>query len=280
MNHPYVRCCPRWLRRRPLRYRDGTPRPLLRGTLHGFLALIGTVFTLAILTEGRAWLPFAAFMGLKTVTMTASAFLHLYPFKESADARRALVLDLLCVPCSIWGNTCLVAYTPVQPSFRGSPASSTLSTGIHIALGVCFLMNALLVRYQFSAVVGKSSKENASLKARSDAPRMKILALAAVVSFTSIYVLLLRPLSTHPNPYHKSIAVWCWLGLGLGLVGAGLAQPVTISRSNDLSWTETWPWRIWHVKNLWGLHEDMHVVFLLADVSFIVFGFHLIGLEW
>ena len=73
--------------------------------------MIGAMLTLALLTEHARWRAFAAFVGLKTVTVAASAYFHLSSFRSPSGARQALILDLLCVPCSIWGNTCLVAYT-------------------------------------------------------------------------------------------------------------------------------------------------------------------------
>jgi hypothetical protein len=118
--------------------------------LHGAVAVVGALLTLALLTEHVRWRPFAAFVGLKTVTAAASARFHLAPFLTAHAARRALILDLICVPCSIWGNACLIAYTPIQPAFRGDAAGSALSAGMHTALAGCFVINGLLVWYQFS----------------------------------------------------------------------------------------------------------------------------------
>ena len=53
------RWAPAWLLRRPLVYADGKPRPILRGALHGVIAVVGTLLTLALLTEHARWRPFA-----------------------------------------------------------------------------------------------------------------------------------------------------------------------------------------------------------------------------
>ena len=283
------RCAPAWLLRRPLSYADGKPRPLLRGVLHGAVAVVGALLTLALLTEHVRWRPFAAFVGLKTVTAAASARFHLAPFLTAHAARRALILDLICVPCSIWGNACLIAYTPIQPAFRGDAAGSALSAGMHAMLAGCFVINGLLVWYQFSGGAGgaggaggntAAAHSLATPRGRSDGPRMKTLALMSVLAYGAIYVLLLRPMTSHPNPHHNGIANWCWAGLAIGLVGAALAQPVTYAHAEDLSWCSTLPWRLWHVKEVWGLHEDMHLAIFIADACWVVFGLQLVGLEW
>ena len=280
------RCAPAWLLRRPLVYADGKPRPILRGALHGVIAVVGTLLTLALLTEHARWRPFAAFIGLKTVTAAASARFHLSPFRDAPAARRALIVDLICVPCSIWGNACLIAYTPIQPAFRGDEAGRTLSMGIHAAMAGCFVINGLLVQYQFSGAttsnaVGKDDALSlATPRGRSDGPRMKILVLMSVIAYGAIYVLLLRPMASHPNPHHNGIASWCWAGLAVSLVGLALAQPVTQAHAEDLSWCGTLPWRLWHVKQVWGLHEDMHLAVFVADACWAVFGLCIVGLEW
>ena len=100
------------------------------------------------------------------------------------------------------------------------------------------------------------------------------------ISYGAIYVLLLRPMASHPNAHHNGIATWCWAALVASVVGALLALPVTSAHAEDLSWCNAWPWRVWHTKGVWGLHEDMHFAVFVGDICMAVFGLHIVGLEW
>jgi hypothetical protein len=84
-------------------YADGKPRPLYRGVLHATVASI-LVFPLSYLVIGLfsgaldfRWHGVAGFIAGKGVSYGASAFLHLYNFRNVRDATTALKIDLVGV---------------------------------------------------------------------------------------------------------------------------------------------------------------------------------------
>merc|ERR1719362_17711 len=102
-------------------YRNGHPRPLLRGLLHGVITLflVPTILVLSGLLSVEIlpkdfWLLLVHLLA-KFLSYGASASLHLYPFQTQYVERRVWKADLTMIPVSVWG-TCS-SFLPLMEEF-------------------------------------------------------------------------------------------------------------------------------------------------------------------
>ncbi len=244
------------LTRRPLRYADGKPRPRLRGVLHGVLAAAGVLATAALVWHLRAarcaprWWPLVGFLLLKTATTTASARFHLVEYASVAAVTEALLVDLLFVPCSAWAPAAILDDFP--PGGGGGGRHGAFFA-VHGGMLCLFLLNAWLVRRQFRGHAGLDTP-----KGRSDGPR---LAVVTVMSAAGSAVV-----AAHPGMGRGATGVWAWFAASaaLNVAGGACGAVVTAAHAESLCRRGT-GWFPWHRPDVWGLHEDMHLLLAASD---------------
>jgi hypothetical protein len=233
-----------------LAYADGKPKPYFRGYLHGLLAAISGVLTVAVTMytgknamdpKANLWWGFTVALFGKFLSYAASAMLHLFPFKDPFWVTEALKADLVCITLSV-GFTAL-AFTPVWSSHSLHIFGTTIGF---------MLVNLACVHWTFSGHVGLETP-----KGRSEVPRN----IALVLQFLNICY----ELGEFTN-YSRT-----WVACTSCYVTSFLfAGPVTASHSEEPMGGSLF---FWHKLQRNGLHEDFHNVLAIADAIVVYMAF-------
>ena len=224
---------------RPRRYADGKPRPLFRGVIHVVQSVV-IVGCLVAGTAAQSW-TFALALVFKLLTYAASATFHIYPFSSVAGVTNAFIADLLCVPCTAIG-----AVTAFVPEADG--AIIAREAGIAVTT---LALNALAVLYQTRGQIGLQTRVD-----RTDAPRSVITGAYSIWAFTFVGL---------SSGFDE---LW---GAMVGLTVAAVLLSTPVTKAHEEEPTLTWPARpVWHVKGVWSLHEDFHLILAGADVVWLL----------
>jgi hypothetical protein len=216
-------------------YADGKPRPLLRGVIHGILAL-ALLPGIGILVAATRDIAMALGLAGKFATYAASATFHLYPFSSTIGVTRAFIVDLVLVPAWVCGTVAPFVSHPVDMAREGGLAAGVL------------VLNALLVWRQTRGQRGLRTQPG-----RSEAPRSMLVIAYVVWAFTFIGLTV-------------GVANVEWgTMLALTILAGGLSQPVT--QAYELEPISS---RVpWHAARVWSFHEDFHLVLACTDAVWL-----------
>jgi len=219
-------------------YSDASkPRPLLRGSVHGFVSF-ALVLALVVLGTRMPRMSFALF--LKLCTYASSATFHLFPWSISPrhgmkHEMRCFVADICAVPLAVIGGTLPF----IAEAHHGREA---------LLAAAAFLLNAGCVAWQTRGQVGLATPAD-----RSDVPRTIVIAL-----YTTHSILKLGLTSGF-------CVTWVAMLLAL-IVSITLADLVSKAHAEEPSAK----WAAWHVPGVWSFHEDFHVALLVSDAFWLV----------
>lgn len=214
----------------PRKYVDKKPKPLFRGILHGVFSI---VFFLLYTTNDKLSLLYFG----KFISYFASAFFHLYPFTERKNALRALKLDMIAIPINMHLNII--------------PFCTLNEKNHNLLLCIVFtILQIIVVNWQFTASKDYSLE---TPKGTSEHPRGILL----IIQF--IYVMLFIGCKMNfSNLWILNVILYCSAFI--------LSIPVTMNHLEEPCYPEILPW---HTKCMYSLHEDFHLLLLIADFLMI-----------
>ncbi|CAE7349018.1 unnamed protein product [Symbiodinium sp. CCMP2592] len=221
-------------------YVNGWNRPVLRGVLHGLIALLlvpAFLFsTLAVFTGHwpEQWWRFSALLGAKLLSYFASAALHLYPHQSVASFNCWLRVDLVSICFAVWAPTSV---------FLSDVRLWWLQ--FTVACGVAFLTHALID----SDLAHESEAALQTLDQK-------------------------RQIRTAVN---SLFFVWCLLFTGIGykfhgfwIIGAAF---YSLSLVIAPPFSRRYPAMRWHRSGMNGWHEDFHATVAIADAAFVLMAY-------
>jgi hypothetical protein len=161
--------------------------------------------------------------------------LHIYPFKTKRSVTIALMVDLVCI-----GITMGLSLMPfVAPSNH------------YLVLTYTAIMTAvqvLCVTHQFRGHEGLDTPSTSS-----DVPRSLFLLVGFIIGAATM---------GEATAYS---GLW-WVCTATYILAFTVSAPVTASHMVE----PFYPAIPWHVKGFWSLHEDFHLLLLLADTASLV----------
>ncbi|CAE7763222.1 unnamed protein product [Symbiodinium pilosum] len=221
-------------------YVNGWTRPLLRGVLHGLIALLLVpaflYATLAVFCGHWAenWWRFSALLGAKLVSYFCSAFLHLYPHPSVPTFNFWLRMDLVSICFAVWAPTSV---------FLSDVRLWLLQ--FSVACAVAFLTYALID--SDLAHESEASLQTLDLK---------------------------RQIRTAVNTL---FFVWCLIFTGISYHFRGLwvcgAAFYSLSLFIAPPFSRRYPAMRWHSTGLNGWHEDFHTTVAIADTAFVLMAY-------
>ena len=203
------------------------PKPYFRGKLH--CILVYTYIPLIAVLQIHNFNLLSLGLGLKSITYSASAVYHVYPFNTVYNLERAFWCDIFFVPFSIIGNIIPIIEKNIQTHL--------------IIMIIVIIINGCSIRTHEITINTFKSKN------RKDIIRGLIL-----VSY-SLWVL-------------KCLGnvmcwdIWWYILIILSLLSLILWIPV----SNSYSREPLNQYIPWHISEIWGYHEDFHVVLACIDI--------------
>lgn len=216
-------------------YASGEERPLLRGWLHGILAIF--VFPVALAAVAVAlcmqaisprWITMGLLLAGKFMSCAASGVLHLFPFQKSAAVKRALKVDLVMIPVSI--------------GVSGFPFTQQYDEALVIAA-----IQAMFVVLTVIEVVRRSRIPSISI----DGGGVRICLILTQFIGTISYV-----------GFRAGFESPLWMAMSLTYLVSFISYKKPLGQMS------------WHRVGLCGSHEDFHTLLFLGDVLLIVLAVH------
>ena len=282
-------------------YRDGKPRPLLRGWLHAFVSCVLVLAILASIVSpvfrtilGATWYEQMSFLAGKLLSYGASAYYHIVDFKSLAWSRWANVMDLVLIAPAMWGICALCA--PANSLGTGTRVSHWMGE-LYVLIGTSISSPALLacpclalfaIDFRSTLMHGltgrnlHTSPKSAVLLANAVAVHLQfaskipggselrniVLVVYYIWSELCIYSLCvgweLSPFALVYDPRSVPVAARLWYcTVVFYLASFACAKVVDDFRMKECA---IFPWHWWpRVRGRWTLHEEFHVLLLVAD---------------
>lgn len=212
-----------------LRYADGKPKPVLRGVMHGIIAIGVLICVFASRRDSDLPIALPRALLCKACTYGVSAIFHLVPFASVRSVIWAFTLDLICVPFAPYGH--LIPF---------ADDSSLASTS---AFACVLLLNTALVVWQTQGMTDLRTPVG-----RTDTPRV---AFIAIYSAYAIY---------RCGAFTGFQLLW-WVMLGLWAPAVFCADRVSTAHEHEPTAT----FAKWHVPGVWSFHEDLHTCIAIGD---------------